>query len=148
KLVVEVGDRGDAEAGKEIYNRAELTCIACHQIQGAGGILGPSLDAVGAGLSPDLLVESILWPQRQLKEGYFSIAVNTKSGDTFAGYREREEGGIFYLRDTVTGEVKEIPRVEISRIENVGSLMPAALTNSLSREELRDLVAYLESLKG
>ena len=90
KLVDEVAKGGDAEAGKAIYNRAELTCIACHQIDGVGGIIGPSLDTVGAGLSPDLLVESVLWPQRQLKEGYFSITVHTKGGDIFAGYREGE----------------------------------------------------------
>ncbi|MEM1442464.1 MAG: sorbosone dehydrogenase, partial [Verrucomicrobiota bacterium] len=134
--------------GHKVYQRAELTCVACHQVEGIGGNLGPSLDAVGAGLTNDLLVESVLWPQRQLKEGYLSIVLHTKSGDSFTGYRDRENDGIFYLRDTVTGEEKAIPRVEISRIENVGSLMPAGLTNQLTREELRDLVAYLASLKG
>lgn len=148
RLVAEVAESGDKSAGKEIYQRAELTCIACHQIDGVGGIIGPSLDAVGAGLTPDLLIESVLWPQRQLKEGYFSVGVSTKGGDTYSGYREKEEGGIFYLRDTATGEVRALPRTEVSRIDNIGSLMPAGLTNSLSREELRDLIAYLASLKG
>jgi len=148
KLVDEVAKGGDAVVGKSIYNRAELTCIACHQIGGQGGIIGPSLDTVGAGLSPDLLVESVLWPQRQLKEGYFSITVHTKGGDVFAGYREGEADGMFRLREMATGAVKEFPRKEITRIENTGSLMPEGLTNGLSREELRDLVAYLASLRG
>ncbi|MEM6916921.1 MAG: hypothetical protein AAF491_10180, partial [Verrucomicrobiota bacterium] len=147
-LVDEVITHGNHTTGREVYGRAELTCVACHEVAGAGGKLGPSLDAVGAGLTNDLLVESVLWPQRQLKEGYLAILVHTKSGDTFTGYRDRENDGILYLRDTVTGEEKAIPRVEISRIENIGSLMPAGLTNSLTREELRDLVAYLASLKG
>jgi cytochrome c1 len=47
-----------------------------------------------------------------------------------------------------TGAVKEFPRKEITRVENTGSLMPEGLTNGLSREELRDLVAYLASLRG
>lgn len=148
ELVKEVREAGNPEAGQSIYHRAQLTCAACHQLEGVGGIIGPSLDAVGAGLSTDLLIESVLWPNRQLKEGYFANTVLTKSGDTFSGYRDKEVDRVFHLRDTATGEVREIPRVEISRIEEIGSLMPKGLTNGLSREELRDLIAYLATLKG
>jgi len=148
ELVREVQADGDALAGREVYSRAQLTCAACHQLEGVGGMIGPSLDAVGAGLSPDLLIESVLWPSRQLKEGYFAITVFTKSGDQFSGYRDKEVNGIFNLRDTATGVVREIPRVEISRIQDIGSLMPKGLTNGLSREELRDMIAYLATLKG
>jgi len=148
KLAGEIIESGNADAGRAIYQRAELTCIACHQLDDVGGVIGPSLDAVGAGLPVDLLIESVLWPNRQMKEGYLATSVSTKSGEIYSGYREKEQDGVFYLRDTVSGEVKAIPRVEISRIENAGSLMPAGLTNGLSREELRDLVAFLASLKG
>ena len=147
-LVAEVRAGGNVAAGKEIYSRAQLTCAACHQLDGVGGVIGPSLDAVGAGLSPDLLIESVLWPNRQLKEGYFAITVSTKSGEQFSGYRDKEVNGMFHLRDTATGAVREIPRVEISKIQDIGSLMPKGLTNGLSREELRDLIAYLATLKG
>ncbi len=148
KLVAEVKANGNSEAGKSIYQRAELTCVACHQIEKQGGLIGPSLDTVGAGLSMDLLVESVFWPQRQLKEGYLGVAVTTKGGDTFSGYRDREVGGVFYLRDTASGEVKPIQRAEIAKFDNIGSLMPPGLTKALKREELRDLIAYLASLKG
>lgn len=147
-LAKEVVDAGNADAGKEIYHRAQLTCVACHQVGGQGGILGPSLDAVGAGLPVNLLIESVLWPDRQLKEGYFSIAVSTKGGDTFSGYKDKEEEDYLYLRDTASGEVKAIQKREITNLQNLGTIMPPSLTNSLSREELRDLIAYLASLKG
>ncbi len=147
-LAAEVNGSGDSIAGKAIYHRAELTCAACHQLAGEGGVIGPSLDAVGAGLPVNLLIESVLWPSRQLKEGYFAVAVTTKGGDVYSGYREKEEGGILHLRDTASGLVKEVPRLEVSKLDNVGTLMPEGLTNGLSREELRDLVAYLASLKG
>ncbi|MEC5127391.1 PVC-type heme-binding CxxCH protein [Verrucomicrobiales bacterium BCK34] len=148
ELAAEVVASGDPEAGGKIYQRAELTCFACHQLKGIGGIIGPSLDTVGAGLTPDLLIESVLWPQRQLKEGYFSTVVSTKGGDTYSGYKEKDDAEFFYLKDTASGEVKAIQRVEISKITNAGSLMPQGLTNSLSHEELRDLIAYLATLKG
>ncbi len=148
ELAADVLASGNPEAGEKIYQRAELTCFACHQLKGAGGVIGPSLDTVGAGLSTDLLIESVLWPQRQLKEGYFSTVVSTKGGDTFSGYKEKDDAEFIYLKDTASGEVKAIQRVEISKITNAGSLMPQGLTNSLSHGELRDLIAYLASLKG
>lgn len=147
-LAKEVSEAGNAESGKEIFHRAQLTCVACHQVGGEGGILGPSLDAVGAGLPVNILVESVLWPDRQLKEGYFSIAVNTKGGDTYSGYKDKEEEEYLYLRDTASGEVKAIQKREITNLQNIGTIMPPGLTNSLNREELRDLIAYLASLKG
>ena len=147
-LTKEIKESGNPQAGKEVFQRAQLSCSACHQLGGLGGKIGPSLDAVGAGLTVDLLIESVLWPDRQLKEGYFAIAVTTKSSGTFSGYREKEENGILHLRDTVTGAVQAIPQTEISKLDNIGTLMPAGLTGGLTREELRDLIAYLSGLKG
>ncbi len=148
KIVESVKTNGDVTAGKEIFHKAEMTCVACHQIKGVGGILGPSLDTVGAGLPLDLIVESVLWPDRQLKEGYFSMSVTTKSGETYMGYSEGERDGVLHLRDTASGKVQTIPNGQIAERKNVGTLMPAGLTNSLKEEELRDLIAYLASLRG
>ncbi len=148
ELVAEVNASGDAEAGKEIFQRPLLTCVACHQVGGAGGILGPSLDTVGAGLPLDILIESVLWPERQLKEGYFALSVSTKDGRELTGYREREQAGVLHLRDTASGVTHPIPAGQIAERKNIGTLMPAGLTTSLKREELRNLIAYLASLKG
>lgn len=147
-IVASVEEKGNATAGKEIFHRAELTCVACHQLKGVGGILGPSLDTVGAGLPLDLIVESVLWPDRQLKEGYFALSVSTKTGDVYLGYSEGEQDGVLQLRDTASGKIQRIPNGQITERNNVGTLMPPGLTNSLREEELRDLIAYLASLRG
>jgi hypothetical protein len=39
-------------------------------------VKGPSLSAVAAGLQVDLLVESVLWPARQIKEGCVATTVD------------------------------------------------------------------------
>lgn len=139
---------GDAKAGKLVFQRAELTCVACHQLGGVGGILGPSLDTVGAGLPIDLIIESVLWPQRQLKEGYFAVGVTTKEGTVLTGYQESEQAGILRLKDPATLQVHALPLTQIAEKNNIGSLMPSGLTASLKPEELRDLIAYLTTLKG
>ena len=148
QLADEVRKSGDPEKGGEIYRRAQLTCVACHQIGGVGGILGPNLDTVGAGLPLDLVIESVLWPNRQLKEGYFAISVTTRDGEVLTGYEEKEAEGLLWMRDTASGKTRPISPRQIVQRTNIGTLMPAGLTRSLSREELRDLVAYLASLKG
>ncbi|NNE94206.1 MAG: c-type cytochrome [Verrucomicrobiales bacterium] len=145
---INAANRGNPENGKKIFQRAELTCVACHQLEGVGGILGPSLDTVGAGLPMDILVESVLWPDRQLKEGYFAISVTTKDGTVFTGYEAAGQPGILNLRDTATGKVHAIRHDRIAEKKNVGTLMPAGLTNSLKEKELADLLAFLASLKG
>ncbi len=144
---VESGD-GNAEKGKVIYARAELTCIACHQIGKAGGLIGPELDAVGAGLPLDQIVESVIWPARQLKEGYFATSITTVDEQVHTGYIDRETGGEVWIKDTVTQKVRPVSLHQVVKREQVGTLMPPGLTNSLKPEELVDLIAYLASLKG
>ncbi|MEM1294292.1 MAG: PVC-type heme-binding CxxCH protein [Verrucomicrobiota bacterium] len=147
KLVEEVRISGIAENGKRVYESPLLGCVACHAIEGNGGVLGPQLTTVGAGLPVDLIIEAILWPERQLKEGYFSVSVTTKEGRVFNGYRDREEKGVLWLRDVISGRSEPIRQNQIAHRNDVGTLMPAGLTANLSREELRDLVRYLSELR-
>ncbi|MFT5470352.1 MAG: putative heme-binding domain-containing protein, partial [Verrucomicrobiales bacterium] len=148
QLLTEVRESGDVENGLKVYESQLLNCIACHAIKGKGGVLGPDLTTVGAGLTPDLLIESVLWPNRQLKEGYFSVTVSTKDGRIYNGYREREEAGVLWLRDIATQKSVPIQTKDIAKRDDVGTLMPAGLTSSLSREDLRDLIRFLSELRG
>lgn len=137
---------GDAKRGAEIYNRMTLNCIACHQIAGKGGFIGPQLDAVGRGVPVELLVEAVMWPQRQIKEGYTATTIIMKDGRTIAGYKVAENGADLQVRDMVTQQVSTLPKASMQSRTDAGSLMPEGLTASLSREEFCHLIAYLASL--
>lgn len=137
---------GDAKHGKEIFERPTMTCRGCHQIGGIGGIIGPQLDAVGRGVPVELLVEAVLWPQRQIKEGYTATTITTKDGRTIAGYKVAESGTDLQVRDMATQQVMTLPKASLASRADAGSLMPEGLAASLSRDELRDLIAYLASL--
>ena len=147
-LAAEVKEKGSAEKGRALFQQAALGCVACHQVGGKGGMIGPDLSTVGGGLPVDLLIESVLWPDRQLKEGYFALSVTTKEGRVFTGYRDREENGVLWVRDTATKTSEAVPVGQIASRQNIGTLMPFGLTQKLSREELRDLIAFLAGLKG
>jgi putative heme-binding domain-containing protein len=70
-----------------------------------------------------------------------------KSGETFAGIRVRQADESFVLRDT-TGAERRLDSSQIKTVDQLKtSLMPEGLLIALSREEIRDLFAYLQHLK-
>jgi len=140
--------KADAKSGAEIYRRTQLACVACHRVRDEGGVIGPALTNVGAGMPLDQIVESILWPARQIKEGFQPVSLTTKSGKNITGYLEREDDNLIWYRNTGAPWIMPLDRSEIQERRNLPTLMPAGLTHSLSEKELRDLVAYLASLKG
>ena len=139
---------GDPGRGREIYLRAELGCVACHRIGDAGGVIGPRLTTVGAGLPLDQIIESILWPGRQIKEGYQALSITRKDGRVITGYLEREGEDFLWYRNTTTPWILPLAREEIASRQAIATLMPPGLTRSLDETEFLDLVAYLASMKG
>ncbi len=151
KIVADItGGKGDAKLGREVFQLAQLNCVACHQIKEIGGVIGPPLDTVGAGLPLDQIVESVLYPNRQLKEGYFASAITTIDGQVHTGYVDTDlsNNANVWLRDTATQQLRPVSMHQLAKREEIGSLMPPGLTASLSEQQLRDLIAYLASLKG
>jgi putative heme-binding domain-containing protein len=152
-LASQVRRSGDADAGKQIFLSSLANCTACHRIQNVTTALdafpkGPELTAVAAGLQLELIIESVIWPKRQIKEGYEMTTILTDDGRSLSGYLTSEDAGTIGLRDLATGKIREIPIQNIEERINKGTAMPSGFTNSLTREELRDLVAYLASLTG
>ena len=140
--------KGDGKRGAEVYRLAQLACTACHQIGDEGGVIGPALNGVGAGMPLDQIVESILWPNRQIKEGFQAVAFTTTAGASITGYVERESDDIVWYRDTGTPWIKPLAKKDIASREVIPTLMPPHLTASLTDEQFLDLVAFLASLKG
>ena len=137
---------GNAEKGKEIYKRPELTCTACHKIGNEGGVIGPALDSIGSGQPLDFIIGAVLAPQKEIKESFETIEVNTKDGQVYTGYRSGGSDSEVVIRDVATGTQTRITKDKIASQKMTGSLMPAGLLDKLTREELRDLFKYLSGL--
>ncbi|WP_185958255.1 c-type cytochrome [Fodinibius sediminis] len=123
-----------------------ISCASCHQFDSYGGAIGPNLSTVGQNLSTQGLLEDIITPSAVISSQYNSSEVKLKDGDTISGLVVEEEEYVkVYGRDPDEGPTI-IPSEEVASIEPVEvSQMPPGLVNSLSAEELRDLVAYLKS---
>lgn len=145
-LAAEVKASGDATKGKAVFAAPLSGCIACHQIGKVGGIIGPELDSVGRGVPVELLIEAVVWPQRQIKEGYIATSLALKDGRKLQGYKISEGAADMQLKDLLTGSVSTFAKTDITARQESGSLMPEGLMTNMTREELRDLIAYLSSL--
>ena len=147
RLVAE-GKRGSVSRGKELFHSAQLGCVACHKVGSVGGGIGPDLSAVGSGVPAERIVTEVVWPARQVKEGYSLTRVTLRDGRVLQGYQQpaRTER-VLILRDFTTGKRQSFARGEVTRAEVVGSLMPPT-ARILQEKELADLFSYLFSLNG
>ena len=78
RLVNEATAHGVAKRGAALFRG--MACNSCHKIGGNGGRIGPDLTSIGTTLSGERIVEELLWPNRQIKEGYSVITVATVDG--------------------------------------------------------------------
>jgi putative heme-binding domain-containing protein len=144
--IAEVQKNGDAARGEKIFHRADLNCLGCHAIGGAGGQLAPDLSAVGGGSTVDYLLESILFPSKIIKDGFQTVEVTTKDDDTILGVRVRENADELVLKDATRNEIV-IPTISIKeKTDRKTSLMPEGFGTLLKHSELIDLAKFLSEL--
>ena len=140
-------DGGDAARGKEIFFGKKTACTACHRVAGQGEALGPDLSKIGEVRTRRDLLEAIVLPSQSFARGYESYTITTAAGLIHTGIVGRETAECIYLRTPQRAEI----RIERRAIEEMApsriSIMPQGLEKTIDIAELRDLVAYLVSLK-
>ncbi len=144
-FVQQVRTKADAKRGEEIFRRESLKCVACHRVGDHGPRVGPNLAAIGAASPLDYIIDSLVHPAKNVKEGYQTLVVLTDDGRVVTGIQVARSDEALVIRDALDREVR-VPTAEIDE-ESIGtSLMPAGLIDPLSREEFADLVRYLSEL--
>ncbi len=141
---------GNAADGKKIFfERAEAACVRCHKIVGQGsegGEVGPELTHVGANKPREYILESIVFPNKQIAQGFESLLVTTKDGTSYAGVVKSENDTDLVLNSPEDGLVT-IKKTNITARERGLSSMPEGLSTLLTKHDLRDLVEFLSSCK-
>jgi putative heme-binding domain-containing protein len=145
QMVADVQKLGDPARGEAVFRRKDMLCMKCHSIAGAGGQAGPDLISLGASAQIDYIIDSLLLPNKQVKEGYNALLVEMKDGKQYTGIKVRETAKELVLHDA---EDKEIV-LAVDKIDNKkegGSIMPEGLVDPLTRQELIDLTRFLSEL--
>ena len=124
-----------------------MNCTKCHAVAGKGANVGPDLAKISPPVKTEHVVESILLPNKVVKEGYQAVTVQTEEGLVVTGIQVQDNGREIVLRDPVRGETR-VAKAEIAALTLGGSLMPAQVVAALKRQEFLDLVRYLVELNG
>jgi hypothetical protein len=139
------GKERDLARGKRMFG--EALCIRCHQLAGEGGVIGPNLAGLAGRFSRRDILEAIVDPSRVVEDKYRSLLIQMSDGQSITGQLVGGNKEAFYIAPDplVPADIVVIARSRIAaRATSPVSTMPKGLLDTLDREEILDLLAYLE----
>jgi putative heme-binding domain-containing protein len=136
---------GDAEKGKELFRFHLAQCIKCHSVDKDGGNAGPDLMGVGSRLARHDILQSLIVPSAVVVPGFGVASVTRADGSTVSGALLKQDDHEVVVR-TADGKEVPIPAAQVAKVTPPVSPMPP-MGAMLSPTELRDVIAYLVSLK-
>ncbi|MBU6277272.1 MAG: PQQ-dependent sugar dehydrogenase [Planctomycetes bacterium] len=124
---------------------AAASCLKCHRFGATGAALGPDLSAVGGRFDRRTLAEAIVDPARVVDPKYQVTTWVLADGRVITGRAAQVNAAeITVETDALSGAMTKIVRAEIeSSHPAAGSPMPAGLLDTLSADEVADLVGLL-----
>ncbi|WP_406695931.1 PQQ-dependent sugar dehydrogenase [Singulisphaera sp. Ch08] len=132
------------ETGRKVFR--ETGCIECHRFEGDGGSVGPDLTGIGHRLNSQDLLESILLPSKVIADEYAGVLIETADGAVVTGRVEREDDQVVVLRPPGSGDLLSVEKANIlQRRRSELSNMPLGIVNVLRKEQVLDLLGYLQS---
>jgi len=137
---------GSVDRGETIFaTHAAGQCSKCHKVGTTGGVAGPDLSDIGKRHDPDYILASIVAPTEYIVPGYGLTIVFLEDGSSVGGSL-MEETDEFVRVKVGEDEIQKIAKSDIKNMNPPISAMPP-MGILLNKAELRDLVAYLNSLK-
>ena len=136
---------GDSDEGRKVaMGHPAAQCIRCHKIGSTGGVLGPDLSKVASRLSSEKILESLVNPQIELAEGYGLLVATLKDGSTVAGSIVKATPKSYSFQSP-DGKESMLDRSLIAEEVLTSPMPPTGVI--LTKVEMRDLIAYLSTLK-
>jgi putative membrane-bound dehydrogenase-like protein len=141
-------EKGDAARGRVLFLDAKgVACAKCHRVGDTGGEVGPDLSGIGVKYNRDQLIESVLFPSKQILDGYDMHLFETKDGKILSGIIRAETAADITMIDA-EGKKHTVKIADLeSRAKSPKSIMPEGLQTNLTVSEFADLISFLESLK-
>ena len=136
----------DYANGRRMFAAAQ--CFACHRFDNQGGAVGPDLTSLAGRFSSRDILESVLEPSKQISDQYEAVQIVTLEGKIIVGRIANLAADSVRVQTNMLdpGALVGVDRRTIDEITpSKTSMMPAGLLNTLSRDEVLDLMAYLLS---
>lgn len=132
--------KGIYTSGRDIYS---ARCALCHD-QPANGTasFGPDLGLARV-KGKDYLLRNMIEPSRQMRPGYATAVIETKSADMYSGILKHDDLASVTLQQSPTNDIV-LPRSTIETIEmQPWSYCPEGLEESLSVQDMASLLEYI-----
>jgi len=133
---------GDVAHGQAIFAN-KGGCLICH----ATGY-GPDLSSIGSRRTATSLRESITDPSAEVSEDYLLVRLVTREGKKVQGIRVNEDTFTIQIVEP-SGKFGSFRKDTLATLDKRAGESPMpSYKGTFSETELRDLVAYLSSLRG
>jgi putative heme-binding domain-containing protein len=130
--------KADPSAGRLVFAK---TCAACHTLFGEGGKIGPDLTG-SQRANPEYVLTKVLDPSAVVPSDYRVSVIATRAGRVVSGVVKEDTGKVLSVQTPT--ELVRIPSAEVEeRRATKSSLMPEGQLQTLTEEQVRDLLAYL-----
>jgi putative heme-binding domain-containing protein len=145
-LLDQVSRGRDFARGKAGFEAGQ--CIMCHRYGEQGGSVGPDLTAVATRFKRQDILESITEPSKVVSEQYMNTIFTLKDGNVMIGRVIQDtDKTVLVAQNPFSAVTTPINKSDIkSRDLSKISPMPPGLLNTFTKEEILDLLAYLESM--
>ena len=132
---------GDPFKGRAVWAK---NCVVCHYFRGQGNSVGPNLGALTDKTPADFLT-AILDPNAAVEPRFVAYNLQTRDDRSLTGVVSAETATTLTLVQA-GGTHETILRSDIAEIHASGlSLMPEGLEQTMSPQDLANLIAYLNS---
>ena len=139
---------GNKDRGKKLFFDVKgSNCVKCHKVRGEGGEVGPDLSSIATRYDRAKLIESVLYPSKQILDGYDMTIIETKDGKVIQGIVRGDAGDELTLIDAEAKKIV-VKKADIeTRTKSEKSIMPDGIQVGMTLVEFSDLISYLESLR-
>ena len=134
---------GNTGKGKMVF---ENLCETCHIVKGQGIGYGPELSQIGNKLPKEGLYRAIMFPNEGINYDYAGVTLEMQDGSVAMGIVESENESHVELR-IMGGTTNLYAKSNIKQRKPMDQSLMPTLTNSMSQEQLVDLVEYLAGLE-
>jgi putative heme-binding domain-containing protein len=144
-----IDDQPNLRRGLELFTAA--SCSKCHRLGNVGTLVGPDLTSANSRFSRRDLLQSIIEPSKVIAENHRSLEIVTTEGKSYVGrpvlggdYRSqtlRLAVDPQHPHESIEIDKRTIQQEQVSPV----SWMPEGLLDTLTAQEIRDLLACIES---
>ena len=134
----------DTLNGRRTFGTAN--CFECHRIAGEGRTVGSDLTTVARRFNVHDLLESMISPNKVISDQYAATTIIKQNGQIVTGRVVNLSGETLMIQTDMLqpANLLRIPKSEIEEMApSRTSLMPEGLLDTLTKDEILDLIAFM-----